>query len=242
MILANHGTISSSGGLPPSTLNNNIIAMYKAESNANDSLSTYNGTAYGGLTYASGKSGNAFSFNGTTSYVDMGDVMDIGLNSWSYSFWCNQNNTADKVPFSKTRAMSETGRIWTTILSNKLDFNFQPSGFGTITITSTQNISVNTWYNFVFVFDRSDKMKIYINGVLETVTNLGITNNLTSYSSDNYNTASPFRLGAYTSADNITPLPSWSGLMDEVGVWNRVLTQSEITELYNSSSGKFYPY
>jgi hypothetical protein len=240
MILANHGIVSSSG--VSSTLSLGLVSAYKAESNANDSFGSNNGTAYGGLTYASGKSGNAFSFNGTTSYVDMGDTFDLGLNSWSYSMWCYQNNTADKIAFSKTRAMSETGRIWTTILSNKLDFNFQPSVFGTIIITSSQNISINTWYHFTFVFDRADKMKIYINGNLETVTNSGLTNNLTSYSAVNYNTSSPFRLGSYTAADNVTPLPSWNGLIDEVGIWNKALTTTEITELYASGSGKFYPY
>ena len=30
----------------------------------------------------------------------------------------------------------------------------------------------------------------------------------------------------------------WNGVMDELSVWNRVLTSAEITTLYNSGRGK----
>jgi len=32
------------------------------------------------------------------------------------------------------------------------------------------------------------------------------------------------------------------GLVDEVGIWNKVLTSGEITDLYNSGSGLAYPF
>ena len=69
MILSTHGIIGSSGGVLPSTLLTNLYAVYKAENNANDSLGTYNGTAQGGLTYTTGKSGNAFVFNGVNADI-----------------------------------------------------------------------------------------------------------------------------------------------------------------------------
>lgn len=34
---------------------------------------------------------------------------------------------------------------------------------------------------------------------------------------------------------------SWCGYVDEVGVWDRALADAEITNLYNSGAGKFYP-
>ena len=71
------------------TLNNGLYAVYKAESNANDSLGTYNGTAVGGLTYSGGKSGNAFLFNGTNSFVSLNNnsmnfTGDYSLSCWVY--------------------------------------------------------------------------------------------------------------------------------------------------------------
>jgi hypothetical protein len=48
--------------------------------------------------------------------------------------------------------------------------------------------------------------------------------------------------------ENIT-LGEWGGggqnceaILDEAGIWNRVLSQAEITELYNAGAGKTYPF
>ena len=226
-----------------STLTTSLYAVYKAESNANDSLATYNGTAMGGLTYTAGKSGNAFTFNGTTAYVDMGDVMDLGLSSWSYSMWFNVSTTNNSMLFSKTIAASSFGRFWAGTNASKVYFAFQvdfPNS--NIVIETTSNISTNTWYHVTFVFDRSDKMKIYLNGSLSGVNTTSGTNNLISYSSWDINTNHPFRIGAFTTADNIGTTANFTGQIDEFNIWNRVLNTTEITELYNAGTGKFYPY
>jgi hypothetical protein len=35
---------------------------------------------------------------------------------------------------------------------------------------------------------------------------------------------------------------SFNGSIDEVGIWSRALTSSEVTSLYNSGSGRQYPF
>jgi len=231
------------GSTPPSTLNTGLVSVYKAESNANDSLGTYNGTAIGGVTYTIGKSGYAFNFNGTTGYVNMGDVMDTGLSSWSYSMWFNTNNdVASQVLFSKALAASSNGRIWSEFYNNRVVFGFQAEVTNVlVTEMNTSTLSANTWYHLVVVLDRSDKLKIYLNGTLQGLTVTSGTNDLTPYTT-NYNNTHPFRIGAYTASDNTTPIAFFNGKIDEFGAWSRVLTSTEITELYNSGTGKFYPY
>ena len=226
-----------------STLWNSVYAAYNAESNTNDALNTYNGTPMGGLTYGVGKVGTAFQFNGTTSYVQLGDVMDIGTSSWSYSMWFNTGlSTTYQDLFTKTLAAGLTGRFAAYLQDNKIKFFLDiNSGYANIGIQTVNTISINTWYNVVFVVDRTDKLKIYLNGTRQTVTNTGPENNLTPYTSTNFNTNNPFRIGAYTDSNNVTALPSFNGKIDAFNVWNRVLTQSEITELYNSGNGKQYP-
>lgn len=237
MILANHGIISSSGGSIPSTLSNGLVSVYKAESNANDSVGSYNGTSYGGLTYVSGKSGNAFSLNGTTAYVDMGDVLDVGLNSWSYSMWFNTAvSTTEQHLFSKALAGGLTGRFSASLQNDKVKFFLETNG-GVAFIETLNSISINTWYNVVFVVDRSSVLDIYLNGTLQSVNRTGVLN-IAPYSASNFNTTCPFRFGCYTASDNTTALPSFNGKFDEFGIWNRVLTQSEITELQT----KYYPF
>ena len=237
MILANHGIISSSGALP-STLLNNLYAVYKAENNSNDSLGNYNGTAIGGLTYTTGQNGNAFNLNGTTSYIDMGDVMDIGTSSWSYSMRINTNDVSGGILFAKTRAAALSGRLWAGFNAGKLYFAFDVTDALTIVIETTTTYSTNTWYNFTCILDRSSNLKMYVNGSLASYTSLQHTNDMTPYTSTNYNNNTPFRSGCFTQSDNITPYAFYNGKIDEFNAWNRVLTQSEITELQN----KYYPF
>ena len=239
MILSTHGIIGSSVTVA-STLNTNLFAIYKAESNANDSLGTYNGTAQGGLTYSAGKSGNAFTFNGTNAYVELGDVMDVGTSSWSYSFWFNTSQAFfNSFLFGKTIAAGVRGRFLGLIDSNKLQIVFDADASNVIVVeTPASSIIANNWYHAVIQIDRTDKVKLYLNGSAVTLTTTNGTNNLIPYTATNYNTNNPFRIGAGTNADNTTPSAFYSGKIDEFNVWNRVLTTTEITDLQT----KYYPY
>ena len=206
----------------------------------NDALNTYNGTAQGGLTYGVGKVGTAFQFNGTTAYVQLGDVMDIGLNSWSYSMWFNTAvSTTEQILFSKSLAAGLTGRFSASLQNDKVKFFLETTG-GVAFIETVNSISINTWYNVVFVVDRSNRLQIYLNGTLQSVNRTGILD-LPPYSAINFNTNCPFRIGAYTASNNTTALPTFNGSIDAFNAWNRVLTQTEITELYNAGAGKQYP-
>jgi len=91
------------------------------------------------------------------------------------------------------------------------------------------------------VFDRTDKIKCYFNDTQITMTDITGVNNLVPYSSVNYNNSTSFKIGAYTASDGVTPILFREGKTDEFYIWNRALTGSEITDLYNSTNGKFYP-
>jgi len=52
--------------------------------------------------------------------------------------------------------------------------------------------------------------------------------------------ATKLRIGAQYGLED--PFFNWNGLIDEVAIWSRVLTEDERAELYNSGSGKFYPF
>jgi len=72
-------------------------------------------------------------------------------------------------------------------------------------------------------------MSFNINSVDEVVI---VEDNLTGSISNSID----FNIGARNSATQYT-----NGIIDEVGIWDRVLTSTEITELYNSGVGKQYP-
>lgn len=66
-------------------------------------------------------------------------------------------------------------------------------------------------------------LRIYLNGVLCNTTTGNVTN---------YNTA----------VNDLNIGTKYNGDLDEIGFWNRSLTSSEITQLYNSGNGLSYPF
>ena len=88
-------------------------------------------------------------------------------------------------------------------------------------VTSNDMVS-NNWEHIVMVLDNiNNKLSIYKNG------NLLSQNNGFQY---------PAHLNATYIGANISPIgsdPSFNGKIDDIGIWNRALTQAEITALYN---------
>jgi hypothetical protein len=86
------------------------------------------------------------------------------------------------------------------------------------------NWSNNQWVHFVVTYSNSSTL-LYVNGVLETQLNgncsIPIDGNLI--------------IGKHTFFSASSDL-SWNGNIDDIGCWNRALTQQEITTLYQSCS------
>lgn len=225
---------------------NKVVAYYTADT-ANDYNGIYNGTLTNGATYSTGKIGGGFSFDGINDYVNLGDVMDIGLDSWSYNFWINMDtvNRYNAI-LTKSDHTNNWQRWWFAVNdSNKLEFHLQnPNSADNVTtrkyFKSTQSLSASTWYMVTVVVDRTDKAYMYINGVPETIVstdgnNTPITNELSSWSAHNFNTSFNCCIGAFSSLFGL-----FDGVIDEGGIWKRAITASEVTELYNAGAGKQY--
>ena len=239
MILANHGIISSSGGLPPSTLLTNLYAVYNAESNANDSFGTLNGTANGGLTYTTGKIGNAFTLNGTNAYVSLPrttNEFDF-TGDFSISVWIKPTTQGTTNTFFQN--------FYSASASNRYGFHLYLQSarvrFGTYNITTNlangnSVISNNTWYHVVITKTSGNAYKMYVNNTLQTLAIVAgdISNNPSYNTLNQVNIGSNFDVGARTAYFN--------GQIDELNTWTKELSASEITELYNSGNGKQYPY
>jgi hypothetical protein len=230
-----------------SSLKTSLVASYNGESDTNDSFGTNHGTSVGGLTYGAGKIGTAFVGNGTTSYIEVGDKLDLGLSSWSYSIWFYPTNLSfNRTLFSKTAWAAGGGRFALNIESALIAFYITLSDGNYISIRDNSTVlPSNQWSNLTVVVDRNDKVKLYYNGVLSTnVVSLGtINNNLIPYINDNLNNTRPFRIGCASGTDGYnpeTPTNFAQGRIDSFNVWNKALTQSEITELYNSGNGAQY--
>jgi hypothetical protein len=105
--------------------------------------------------------------------------------------------------------------------SSQLDFfsGESPGAFGEIATTVTSN----AWHHAVATRDGAGLMKLYLDGVLKNST-----------SAPGANTTGPasFTLGAWDDRFGITEL--FPGMIDIARVYNRALTQTDVTNLFNN--------
>jgi len=95
----------------------------------------------------------------------------------------------------------------------------------------------NSWNNIVIIRKLSTGTKMYINGTL-VASNSNVQN-------PNYHATMTPSIGATnygpTFANLVQYYASNGSKIDELNVWNKELTETEVTNLYNSGTGKFYP-
>jgi hypothetical protein len=102
---------------------------------------------------------------------------------------------------------------------------------GGVEATTFGAVSTATWY---FVVAQHDS----VNNLLKISVNDG-TMDTSAYSAGVGDGAADFNIGrrSYPGfADH------FDGILDEIGIWKRMLSSAEITELYNAGSGRDYAY
>lgn len=231
-----------------STLGTGLYAVYKAESNANDSLGTYSGTAQGGLTSTAGKSGNAFTFNGTTAAVSLPNnafnslTGDFSISGWVYipsgyagtdTVYLLSNFYAPSwaVNFKGFGLFTNGNRI----IFRLADGSSVNGGTGFYNLFYDTSFSTNTWYLITVTRKGSTGSKMYLNGSL-------VTSDSNAVNPVMHTTMTP-QIGRWYIPGVQDGYYAPNGTkIDELNVWNKELTSTEVTELYNAGAGKFYPY
>jgi hypothetical protein len=227
-----------------SSLKTSLYAVYNGESNTNDSFGSNNGTPQGGLTYTAGKIGNAFTFNGTNAYVSLPNNSFNSLtNDFSVSFWMNLTNS-HSVDGGQLFSNIQTSIGISTYFGFQIGFynnqiyftvgsNTGNSTASTRLVSNALSGYIGTWVHVTCTHKQSTGYKIYVNGVLNNSNN-GTYNPV-------YTTNHTPTIGAQYSIYTTPNLAyKLNGSMDALSVWNKELTQSEITELYNSGNGAQY--
>ena len=213
--------------LPVNPLWTGLKAYYTGDNTANDALGVSNGTLTNGATYATGKINNGFSLDGTNDFVDIspsfGNSFSAPGSAHSYNAWVYPTNVTDAYNFIIQNG--DDGRGTSMILAtNKLGFFYQG---GQNVGYSSATLSANTWSMVTVVYNGSGSVSFYINGTL--------SNSVSATWTDAPTTAYTW-IGGYRGGAHL-----FNGTIDEVSAWTKALTATDITELYNSGSGKQYP-
>jgi hypothetical protein len=96
--------------------------------------------------------------------------------------------------------------------------------------TTNASLSLNTWYNLTLVYNQSTPSAFfYLNGTLLT------DDGSTIYSGYN-NSSVNVQIGAYFGASALGP---FNGRISQIFVYNKALTQSEVTQNYNALKGRY---
>jgi hypothetical protein len=226
-----------------SSLKTSLYSVYNGESNANDSFGSNNGTAQGGLTYTTGKIGQAFNLNGTNSYVQLPNNM-LSFTTFSYSTWVYLKSVPS-VPstlissFNGNGTTVAYGMIYHVENGGRLKLNVYNNALGSSWTTST-TLAANQWYHLVVTKVASEAPKFYINGVLNTTNLISGTNTLNPVYSGGSVANSLCTIGANRFNNDGTK--SWysNSNIDATTIWNKELTASEVTDLYNAGNGAQY--
>jgi len=151
---------------------------------------------------------------------------------WTICLWLKQNTiAADGGLFSTTNHETGEAGVYVRTSTNgaiQLLCGSQGSPNDRINVVSSA-VLPNTAWNFLMVqySDTTGIAKIQINTTLQS-----FTTNTDNSDIDLTNTKTPsdkFQLGNNQPMDNF-----FNGDMDEVSVWNRILTTAQITDIYNA--------
>ena len=94
-------------------------------------------------------------------------------------------------------------------------------------MTSTQTLSVDTWYNLIFVRSNT-AYYYYINGALDKTS----SSNTSVMAAANQNA----QIGnLWTTNDTY----AWDGKIANVKIYNRALTSTEVVQNYNATKSRF---
>jgi hypothetical protein len=190
------------------------------------------GTISGATWTTAGKYGNALSFNGTSSYVDLGNPALLQITgSMTWSAWVRA--AANPPDDGQIIAKSDNNSGWqfkTSPDTGPHTFGVSVSASSTVHTQrySTTVRSLNTWYHVAGVYNAAAlTLDIYVNGVLDN----GVLRDVVPSSQFNANVNANIgrRTGGYY----------FNGIIDEARVYNRALTQAEILSDMNTPLGTF---
>ncbi|MBI3051823.1 hypothetical protein HYY74_05195 [Candidatus Woesearchaeota archaeon] len=182
-----------------------------------------------------GRFGTACSYNGLTTYVNISNPRMFDFNGkFTVQAWVNLTSYSTGilsaiVGHEATQTCGGSNNGWALVIGTGGKAGLSINNGSTYSgATGTTSLNNNTWYQITGVFDGVDAL-IYVNGVLETnasIGGVGIPGSCT-----------PLWVGAEKVG---TQDRYFNGTIDEVRIWNRSLSYSEINASYTAELGRFF--
>ena len=214
---------------PPS----GIVSWWPGDGNSNDIIGSNNGSLQNGAGFAQGKVGQAFIFDGLDDFVQAStNNLPAGNNNRTIEFWVNVNEFLDDSPnagssleaFFAGYGAFGSGQVFATGTAGNVPYLtiWGPAIFG-------PSLLEDNWYH-IATTNSGNNVSLFVNG------------NLVSNSSWEINTPSNTQFYMGRIPDPLGLIRRLNGPIDEVTVYNRALSESEIQSIYNvGADGKCKP-
>ncbi len=217
-------------------LSDNLVAYYSLE-DANDALGSNNLTNNATVTFTSGQVANAATLNGTSQYLSHASnaTFQTGDIDFTVAAWVKATSLAATIDIIAKWTVTGNHREYLLTYNqptNRFRWFVSKDGTASVSVDATTFGAPSTaTYYFIAVWHDSvaNVIGIRVNGGGADTTNT---------STGVVSSTSVFGIGSRGDGG----ATFWPGQIDEVGLWKRVLTSAEITDLYNGGSGRNYAY
>ena len=216
-----------------------LVAYWPLNGNVNDeSGNNLNGAIYGDPHYVTGVSGQALDFDGIDDYMKISDDEEFTLSDFTISAWIKWEGDPDAqgswaiVSNWANGYSSEHYGLRMGTISASPDHNhgvfYYDDGTAWDWVYYLKNeLSDGLWHNIVGTLKSGDVAKIYFDGTLFETDNSSIPT-LIDPTDDLYIARDGY-------GESSGDVGHWNGIIDEVRIYNRVLTEEEIIAIYNET-------
>ena len=187
---------------------------------------TYTGN--GGTQRIGGYINRGAVFNGSSSKIDLSSFGLTGAATRSFSFWVKPNATPASFGTILFYGANSNGTAFQIYVDSS---NQIYAGYFNRDYTTSGTVPNNTWSHVVVTsnggaIEIAANTQVYINGTLQTLTAVGTGTGVANTSNANYS------LGYRRSDNNLY----FNGCIDQVRIFNKVLSSSEVTTLYGETT------
>jgi hypothetical protein len=215
---------------------NGLVGWWPFNGNANDESGNGNNGTVNGAVLSQDRFGIAnqsYNFNGPNNNITVpnSNSLNIVSNQITISFWVNYQNINDGQIKGICKGGYGIGSGYEVMLDFRptsggpyIAFN---GGGGSAAITPFNNYAAS-WAHVLAVFSPTSGGEIYINGVLQSSWTGGMQ--ITGFNANSNNLIFGSRTPGQAYVGYLY------GMLDDIAIWNRALTQQEITALYTASS------
>jgi len=223
------------------------VASYYFYGNARDTVGENHGIVRGAALTKDrfGNFNSAYNFDGLNDHINLGTSTRLKQVTMSISLWAKINNYITKKyqynnqPFIYTKVRDtvefyEAYFVGMYLGNNKFDAASTSSVQRQIASISGVVAEIDKWYHIVYMFD-ADTTYLYVNGKLEQKNFKGF---FTSYLETDSVVLG--YIGFEDKINNERTTYAWlNGCLDDIKLYDRVLTLSEVEALYNEPNPLF---